>query len=180
MALQVQIVIEILGRPAEHVKKAIDVVLERLDAEKGVTILGKTIHDPVLTKDSKDLYTAFAEVDLELKSIENYFALVFAYMPSHIELISPKEINISNFDLSEIANRLTQRLHSYDAITKKIIIERNILLSKLKEVAPQLFKKEMKRQDEEKKRLKKEMKRQTKKKPTKKAKKTKKKSKKSR
>ena len=42
--------------------------------------------------------------------------------------------------LNFLANRLLLRLHDYDAITKNMIAERNIAISKLKEIAPHLFK----------------------------------------
>ncbi len=36
---------------------------------------------------------------------------------------------------------LMQRMHNYDAIVKKAVMDRNILENKLREVAPHLFKK---------------------------------------
>ena len=138
--LQAQIILEILGRPPENVKNALNQLVEKLDSEKGIKILNKKIHEPKPIEQVKDLYTAFADITLELDSIDNYFGILFAYMPSHVELIEPDKLEVSNFELSELANKLTQRLHSYDAITKKMITERDILLKKLQEIAPELFK----------------------------------------
>jgi len=139
--LQARIIIEIMGRPPEHVKQAMEGIMQKMASEKGVTILDKTVHEPVPVKESKDLFTTFSEITLELDSLANYFTIVFSYMPSNIELINPQQVSLSNFDLNAIANQITQRLHSYDAITKKVIVERNMALEKLKEVAPHLFKK---------------------------------------
>lgn len=145
--LKVNIVLEILGRPPENVKEALNTLIVKLGAEKGVKVIEKIYHDPVEVKDSKDLYTAFAEVSLELDSLDNYFLTIFSYMPSHIEVVSPENIELSNSYLNELANQITLRLHNYDAIAKKIIFERDILLRKLQEVAPHLFKK---KEDEQK------------------------------
>ena len=139
--LQAQIIIEILGRPPEHVEEALNTLISRMASEKGVKVLEKVIHKPVLVKDQKNLYTAFAEITLELDAITNLLGIAFAYLPSNIELIYPERIDFGNADLSSILNRLTQRLHSYDAITKKALADKEILLRRLAEVAPELFKK---------------------------------------
>lgn len=135
------LVLEILGRPAEHIKKALIDLTEKLGAEKGVKLLEKTIHEPSPVKDTKDIYTAFAEVSLEFDSLENYLGILFTYMPAHVEITSPASLEITNADLSGLGNKLLARLHDYDAITKKFIHERNFLLDKLRETAPHLFRK---------------------------------------
>ncbi len=138
--LKVNIVMEILGRPPEHVKEALNTLVVKMGSEKGIKVLNKIYHDPVEVKDSKDLFTAFAEVSLELDTLADYFAIIFSYMPSHIEVVSPETISLSNSELNELANQLTLRLHNYDAITKKMLFERDFLVKKLREVAPELFK----------------------------------------
>ncbi len=141
MEIKADLVLEILGRPAEHIKNALISLVEKLGTEKGVKINDKKIHEPTQIKEANDLYTTFAEVSVELDSLENYFGIIFAYMPSHIEIISPTKIELSNADFNELGNKLLARLHDYDALTKKFVHERNFLVNKLKEVAPQLFKK---------------------------------------
>ncbi len=138
--LQIQAIFEILGRPPEHITEALNLLIERLGAEKGVKVIQKQMHEPIEVKDSKDLYTSFADVSLELDSVINYFNVLFAYMPAHTEMIYPEKISFSNSELNEFANQLVLRLHNYDAITKNVLVERDIILKKLQEVAPHLFK----------------------------------------
>ncbi len=154
--IQVHLIIEVLGRPAENVTRALQGLLEKISSEKGVRILEKKINTPVLAKDSQDLFTSFMELSLELDSIENYFGILFAYMPSNIEIISPERISLSNVDLTHIANQLTSRLHNYDAIVKNVVFERDIYAKKLKEVAPHLFKKAPEKSEKNKEKIKKE------------------------
>lgn len=149
--MKVSVVLEILGRPAEHIKETLTTLVLRMGAEKGMKIIDKTIHEPVSAKDSKTLFTTFAEVDLELDSIESYFTLIFSYMPAHIEIISPENISINNSDLNGLAGILTQRLHQYDSIAKQMLNEKQFLLEKLKKEAPHLFNKEDSKISEEKK-----------------------------
>jgi len=139
--LTVKVIMEVMGRPPENVTDALMKLVEKIEAEEGVVITDKIINEPKPVKDSKDLYTAFADLTLELDSLTNYFGLLFGYMPSHIELITPEKIQLSNFELNDLANQIASRLHNYDAIAKRIIVEKDILLKKLQEVAPHLFKK---------------------------------------
>lgn len=139
--IQANILMEIMGRPAEHVKQAITTLIEKLGSEKGVKVISKTVHEPKEIKEAKDLFTTFAEATVEFDSLENYFGVIFTYMPSHIEIISPSDFKIANFELNELGNKIIARLHDYDAIVKKTTMDRNIILKKLYEVAPHLFKK---------------------------------------
>ena len=138
--IKATIVLEILGKPAEHIKEALGLLVNKLEQEKGLRVIDKTLHEPVPVPESKEIFTTFAELSLEFDSLENCFGILFAYMPSHIEISSPANINLSNSNFNEITNKLLARLHDYDAITKKFVYERNFLIKKLKEVAPEFFK----------------------------------------
>lgn len=145
--IHVSLIIEILGRPAENVKEAIQTIVTRIGSEKGVKVINKQFHEPNLIEKSNDLFTTFVELELELDELSNYFGIIFAYMPSHIEIINPEKITLQNVDLNVIGNALVQRLHNYDAITKGVINERNIILEKLKEISPETFKKLTSKED---------------------------------
>ncbi len=131
--IQANFVLEILGRPAEHIKSAITELVTKIGTEKGVKIIDKAIQEPIAVKDVKDLFTTFAELTLELDSLQNYLGILFAYMPSHTELIYPEKLTFVNTEVNDLANKLISRLHEYDAITKKALIERDILLKKMNE-----------------------------------------------
>lgn len=136
--LNVSIILEVLGRPAENVKDALVKLVEKLSTEKGVKITSKKINEPKALNEG-DLYTSFAELELEIDSLYNYFGILFSYMPSHIEMISPSKIDLTNFELNTLANQLAQRLHGYDAIAKSLVVERDRMAKKLMELAPNLF-----------------------------------------
>lgn len=138
--IRAHLVIEILGRPKEHLAEALTTLVTRLGAEKGVKIVNKELHEPIPAQDSKDLFTTFAEIEVEFDSVENYFGIIFGYMPAHIEIVKPEKISLQNTHLNELGNNLLQRLHNYDAITKKSIVEREFILNELKKEAPEAFK----------------------------------------
>jgi hypothetical protein len=129
-----------MGRPPEHIKEALNALIGKLGLEKGVKVLESKMHEPALVKDTKDIYTAFAEISIEFDSLTYYFGVLFAYMPAHIEIISPENLQLSNFELNDLGNKLLLRLHDYDALTKNFLYEKKFLTRKLYELAPHLFK----------------------------------------
>ena len=138
--VHVSMIFEILGRPQETVTEALETIITRLSSEKGVKITEKKIHEPIPVKEAKDIFTAFAEVNAELDSMANYFGIIFAYMPSNIEITEPQKLTITNQDLNDLAHVLVQRLHNYDAVVKQIKFERITLLEKIKEISPETYK----------------------------------------
>jgi len=128
------IIIEVIGRPPEHLTETLNTLAIRIDNEKGIVVKSKKINDPVLMKDQKDFYTAFAEVEVEVEEILYLAILMFKYMPAHIEIISPELIALTNNGWNDILNELTRRLHGYDEIARVLQVEKGILEKKLRNV----------------------------------------------
>ena len=139
--LRANLIIEILGRPAEHVKESLNTIIVKLGSENGTKLINKTYHDPVPAKDSKTLFSAFAEAEVEFDSIDHYFLTLFSYMPSHIEIIYPEKFTMTNNDLNTLGNHILQRIHNYDSIAKNLVAERTIILQQIQKEAPEVFKK---------------------------------------
>lgn len=140
--MKVHIMVEILGRPPQNVKEALQNISTRIGAEKGVKVLSKEIHEPIEVPDAKDLYTSFVDMDLEIDDLQAYLNILFTYMPSNIEFISPESIELKNTFMNELSHAISQRLHHYDAIAKQMLNEKEIILKQLFKYAPHLFKKQ--------------------------------------
>ncbi|MBI3334658.1 hypothetical protein HYZ97_04170 [Candidatus Pacearchaeota archaeon] len=140
--LLVRMVLEILGRPPEHISQALKMIVARLEKEQGVTFKDIHFHEPRLAKDAQNLFTSFVDLTVELDSMHRLWGILFNYMPANIEIISPERLMLRNDELNHAANQLVHRLHDYDAITKNVIAERDIAIKKLQEIAPHLFKKQ--------------------------------------
>lgn len=134
MEIHAHLVVEILGRPKEYVSESISALIDRLGNEKGVKVVNKKVHDPVPVKDSKDLFTTFAEIEAAFDSVETYLPILFRYMPSNVEVFSPENFKLSAPELSSFSNMLVGRLHHYDAIVKQAIGERDIYLNQLRAI----------------------------------------------
>lgn len=128
------LIIEVMGRPPEHLTETLENMIKQIDGEKGIRVVEKKIHEPVEIKDKKDFYTNFAEIEVETEQILHVSLLMFKYMPAHIEILSPELIALTNNGWNEIINELARRLHQYDEIARVIQVEKAILEKKLKEI----------------------------------------------
>lgn len=128
------LILEVLGRPAEHLTETLEDLIGKMDAEPKVSVISKKINEPVLMKDRKDFYTNFAEIEVEVEEIVQLVMLMFKYMPANVELISPELIVLSNNGWNEILNELIRKLHGYEEIARIIQIEKTVLENKLREV----------------------------------------------
>lgn len=131
--IKVLMIIEVIGRPPEHLTETLDNLIEQIDSENGVRVMNKKINEPILMKDEKDFYTSFAEIEVEAEEIMNVVGLMFKYMPSHVEIIHPEFIALKNNSWSDILNELTRRLHGYDEVARIIQFEKSVLEKKLRE-----------------------------------------------
>lgn len=128
------LMLEILGKPPEHVKETLKKIIEEIGEEKGVEVREKIINEPSPIKDQKDFYTTFAEIVVEADNLMRLLMLIFKYMPSHVDITSPEKISMINNDWNEIFNELVRRLHGYDEVARIMQNENMVMQMKLKEI----------------------------------------------
>lgn len=128
------IILEIIGKPPELLVKTLEDMIKSMDEEKGVTVTGKKINEPVLMKDNKEFYTTFAEIDLEVEDILYLSIIMFKYMPAHIEVLEPELIALTNNGWTDILSELTRRLHGYEEIARILQLQNSKMQKKLKEL----------------------------------------------
>jgi hypothetical protein len=130
--IKAMLIFEMLGKPAEHLKAILAQFIEKLGKEPGVQIINKTLNEPKrIDESTKEFYTTFAEIEANFKNIETLMDIIFSYMPSHVEVISPTELNVKNFEITSLMTGLALRLHKYDELTKLLAMERDSLKKKL-------------------------------------------------
>ncbi len=111
-------IIEVLGRPEKYLIETLEDIIKQISAEQGIKVVKTKIREPHLLKDQKDLFTSFAEIEVESDEILPVIGLTFKYMPSHIEIIEPEKFSITNYDLGDMLNEITRRLHRYEELVK--------------------------------------------------------------
>jgi hypothetical protein len=147
--------IEVLGRPPEHLVETLENIAKQIGEEQGVKVVDKKINPPILMKDQKDFYTSFAEIEVEVEEILYLAILMFKYMPANIEIISPQNISLSNSGWNDILNELARRLHGYEEIARILQTEKRIMENKLREMTNIPVKEEHKEKPAKKKSIKK-------------------------
>lgn len=125
-------IFEVLGKPAEHLTETLNKIVEKFGEEKSIKLIDKKVNEPIPVKDKEEFFTNFAEVEAEFAELSHLVLLIFKYMPAHVDIISPENLNMSNNSLSVILNELARRLHGYDEVTRVSQIEKSILEKKLK------------------------------------------------
>jgi hypothetical protein len=115
-------IVEIAGRPSEHIKEYLSnhiMVLEKLN---DVEVHSIKINDPKeLEKkegENEVSYTCFAEADFEVETLGRLTELIFDFMPSSIEVIEPGNLKMSQADATSLMNNISGRLHRYDEFAK--------------------------------------------------------------
>ncbi len=131
--IKVMFVLEMIGRPAEHLTETMEKIIQEMENEKGVEIISKDIKEPILLKDSEEFFSTFSEIEIEVKEIANLAILLFKYMPAHVEIIEPEIIDLTNNGWNDILNEITRRLHSYDEVARVLQFRNAELESKIKE-----------------------------------------------
>ncbi len=153
-------IIEILGRPVEHLVSTLELLIDKLSKEKGVNVIERVVHEPKKIEEKKledkdigkklkknkgivvtnEIFTTFAEVEAEFETVESLLFIAFNYMPSNIEITSPENFILKNSDISGLLSGIVIRLHRYDEIAKKLTVDKAILEDKLREIAKKINK----------------------------------------
>ncbi len=129
------LIIEVMGRPAEHLTEALNDIITRIDAEKDVSVVVKKVNEPIELENQKGLYSNFAEIEVEVKTPMIIADLMFRYMPAHVEIISPENFYTTNVNYTQIMSEIARRLHVYDNIARVLQMEKSMLEHKLAELS---------------------------------------------
>jgi hypothetical protein len=130
--LKAELIIEVLGRPKEHLVETLENLTNQMNEEKGVKVERKTIHEPHEVKDRDDFFSSYAEVEIEVDGTIPLVLVMFKYMPSNIEITYPEKVSLANQDFSETLNEISRRLHRYEELVRVMEAEKKILENKLK------------------------------------------------
>ncbi len=94
-------ILDIIGRPPEHLIENLESLIKEIDSEKGVKVVMKDIKKPTPVKEHKDIYTTFAEVEVEVerKWLEEFHLYLFPLeepMPEKLGHVLSRAIALSD------------------------------------------------------------------------------------
>lgn len=124
--LHFRAVIEVLGKPKEHVQDSVKQYVDKLEKNDKYEVLKKDFAD-LKKHEEEDLWSTFAEVEVKADKVEDLIGFCFDYMPSIIELIDPAEVTFRDEEISAFLNDLQARLHQVDMVAKQVKMENDHL-----------------------------------------------------
>ncbi|MBN2454755.1 hypothetical protein JXB11_04375 [Candidatus Woesearchaeota archaeon] len=122
--LKCHMIIEVIGKPKEHVEEAMRIILQKLKEEKGVDVLEGKVHKP---KEQGLFFTSFVELDLLLKDMAVFTTICFDYMPSSVEIMQPEHLKLGTRKIADFVNDMLARLHDVDMRLKNVNAANKIL-----------------------------------------------------
>ena len=124
-------IVEIAGRPAEYVKDILKVHVGKIKEAKDASVVCEKLSEPKKLDSEQEMYTCFAEIEIETSSLSRLLELIFDYMPSSVEIVEPSELRLNSQEATAFACDLAGRLHKYDEIAKIAQIQTQQLAQKL-------------------------------------------------
>jgi hypothetical protein len=131
------LILEIMGRPAEHLKESFRGYLDQLKQDQRIQLISEQVHEPKKVEgldEGVEMYTAFAEVELKTFNLISLAEIVFDYMPSSVEILEPEEVTFNIGEANNFLNDLAGRLHKYDEIAKISKIQADQAVKKFNEL----------------------------------------------
>ncbi len=119
-----RIIIEIIGKPKEHVESTIKGYIDRI--KNNFDVLSADFAEIKELKDQK-LFATFVELEMLIHGLPSIVNFCFDYMPSSIEIIEPKTISLEGIELSRLMNDMQSNLHSLDNAIKQLKSENSFL-----------------------------------------------------
>lgn len=110
-------IIEVLGKPKDHVDMAIKNYIGKLQEDQKYDIISSNIAP--INEQEGNLFSTYAEVELKTESIEDLMSFCFEYMPSVIEIIEPSELSLTESNLNNFFAELQAKLHHIDMVAKQ-------------------------------------------------------------
>ena len=114
--IRCKVIIEVLGKPKEHVEKTLRMYVDNIKDDSDLIILNSEFSEAV---EKEKLYAIFVELDMIIKGIPKLIAFCFDYMPSSIEISKPEEFVMRKSSVEDLINDLQARLHDVDMTVKR-------------------------------------------------------------
>ncbi len=125
-AIAFRAIIEILGKPKEHVDQSLKEYIQRLKEDERYEVSHVSFAD-LKKQEDEEMWATFAEADISTESVDNIISFCFDYMPSLLEILKPESLTLSAEALSLFLNDLQARLHQVDMIAKKVKLDNDFL-----------------------------------------------------
>ena len=128
MEIQIKAIIELLGKPKEHVESTMEKVLSELKNQKNLTIINQEIAE---TKELEKFFSTFVDLELKLDSLDNLIDFCFDFLPSSIEIVEPEKLDLNSEAMAEYMNDLLAKLHQQSMLIRNLHAENTLMKKQL-------------------------------------------------
>ncbi|MBW2989266.1 hypothetical protein KY358_03015 [Candidatus Woesearchaeota archaeon] len=118
-------ILEILGKPKEHVEKTMNILLEKIKEDPDNSVLSEKFAE--IKPTGKTMFSTFIELEMLFKGLGSLAGFCFDFMPSSIEIEKPEQLVLKNKAVSDLFNDLQAKLHDVDRAAKTIRAQRDLL-----------------------------------------------------
>jgi hypothetical protein len=132
--IETSLIFEAIGKPQEYLKETLGNIIQKVSGEKGVKVNKSDIKEAIPLKEKESYFSTFAEVEIECEDILTLSSIIIKYLPSHIEIISPEKLEISNNEISISLTEFVRKFHQYDEIARILEFENKLMKAKLKPI----------------------------------------------
>jgi len=124
-------IIEVLGKPKEHVEASIKEYIGHIRKDSELVILHEDYSE---IKEQGKLWSQFVELELIIKGVIKLISFCFEYMPSSIDVLKPENLSMTSRETSNFLNDLQARLHNVDMVVKQLKAENDFLKANMNAV----------------------------------------------
>ena len=118
-------IIEVLGRPKEHVEETMKLVIDKAKKLEDVELVKKKVHES--EKQEGGMFSTFTEMEILTKNMNTLFSFCLDFMPSSIDILEPVQHDLESGDLNALLNDFLATLHKIDMLTKNFKMENELL-----------------------------------------------------
>lgn len=132
--IKIKTIIEIIGTPKEHVEETIQKVLNLMKESKKFILENHELAEPQQIKSGMEklpnVWSTFGEFEIQFSNLDSITDFCFEFMPSSIEIMEPENIKLNSKELEGSLNDVIAKLHQYDMVLKKIILQQQEKIKK--------------------------------------------------
>ena len=110
-----RVIIEIVGKPKEHIEKALKIVVEKVKEQKNIQVVEEKVFD---AEKQEEMFSTFAEMGILFNNMPTLVGFCFDFMPSSIEILDPEKLSFDSNQFAGLINDLLAKLHQ---MTLKVV-----------------------------------------------------------
>jgi len=123
--IRARAMLEVLGKPKEHVEKTIKMLVAKVKEDPDITIINEKYAS--IKPQEKTMFSTYVELEMVTKGLNTLIGFCFDFMPSSIDIEKPERLTLKNREISDMFNDLQAKLHDVDMIAKTLRVERDFL-----------------------------------------------------